>query len=308
MPKNRYDKIIFHGSKIPIIVFHGTTERFVDRYIQGDGSYRPAFGYDIDAVDSNVRFAYPKLYDRSMGPKAVIVINTEKAFLGLRKHLGGSHVKFNFLPHDSFRVIRESDCNFGEYGDPYSSRDYNKRVKELEEELLKDDEIIILSKQDIVNNAEDAIQKINRVIVSLLENLKCKGYKIEISDNVYFNEEADNRTYTDNKGIIILLLKVTRGILFKDTVLEVSFKLPFTAVPVRTFKKDKKFRANLVYSFIEVILNTGEKDKEKKLYEIFLDKKGITTRNIFGWIGGLQSGLRTEFSKVTIKMYNHIRI
>ena len=141
-----------------------------------------------------------------------------------------------------------------------------------------------------------------------MENLRCKGYKIEISDNVYFNEEGDNRTYKDNNGIIILLLKVTRGILFKDTVLEVSFKLPFTAVPVRTFKKDKEFRANLVYSFIEVILNTGEKDKEKKLYEIFLDKKGITTRNIFGWIGGLQSGLRTEFSKVTIKMYNHIRI
>ena len=119
---------IFEGRVLPIIVHHGTTERFIDWHTQQDGSYKlPALSYTIDATPGDVR-GWPKNYNEArMGQRATIVINTISAYEGIIQLFTGDHLRFSHLPSGSFRVLRESQQSF--------SSGYDTAINNLEKKL-----------------------------------------------------------------------------------------------------------------------------------------------------------------------------
>ncbi len=121
--------IVFQGMQVPDILCHGTTMQFVNRFRQPDGTYRVDVLNEICARDGDVR-AWPK-HMRPGWEHATLVIDSFRAYEGLRDIVAGCVFKFDFLPPGSYAVLGESVWRDPMYNNDRNSLKYEIAIDKL---------------------------------------------------------------------------------------------------------------------------------------------------------------------------------
>ena len=125
----------YQGFTVPRVLHHGTTETFVDSYVEKDGVYRVPFGSGIWATGGDSR-AWPK-HMRLGWKKATVIIDSEAAYEGIEGVQTGPIFRFDHLPAGSYEIFKQSNWPTDGRNAMHNSLKYQVRLDEIAKELLK---------------------------------------------------------------------------------------------------------------------------------------------------------------------------